>query len=158
MYKTLENILDFGGPTGISYEIGSFYFEPTWMTAFLIVLMLFLLIYTLARIRYLYIHWSAGKSGLAFLFWGFLLALIVEGFFIIGGRTILTEFLGWKNPPKPVGKALDIGREKLVDVLGVGDEIKESIAGENLSRQEILFEYENLSSMERTKLQEEICK
>ena len=37
------------------------------------------------------------------LFWGMVLTVIIEGFFILSGRTIFTEILGMKNVPKPFG-------------------------------------------------------
>jgi len=67
----------------------------------------------MARVRYLYVNWSLGRSAIAMLFWGFLLAIIFEGFLIISGRTILTEILGWDNPPKPISTIIDIGRGRL---------------------------------------------
>jgi len=49
---------------------------------------------------------------------GFILAIILEGILITGGKTILTSIVGWKNAPAPVAGALEAGRGKLMDVLG----------------------------------------
>jgi len=62
-----------------------------------------------------------------------LLALILEGFLIIGGRTALTGVLGWKNAPAPISLALDAGRSKLIQVLGIKDQIPSSFAKDNAS-------------------------
>jgi len=43
-------------------------------------------------------------------YFGFLLALILEGFLLIGGKTILTSVLGLENPPAPISIALDAGK------------------------------------------------
>ena len=103
--------------------------QSSWK-AVAIVGLLFLLVLTLAQVRRHYIDWSI-KGALFGIFFGFLLALFLEGFLIIGGRTAVTELLGWENAPKPVQTAIDAGRMKLVDVLGIQDEIPQSIAQEN---------------------------
>jgi len=50
---------------------------------------------------------------------------------IIGGRTAITGILGWKNAPAPISIALDAGRNKLIQVLGIKDQIPSSFAKEN---------------------------
>ena len=99
-------------------NLGKFQIEPTIWQAVTIVFLIFLLLLTLARVRYLYVNWSLGQSAIAMLFWGFLLAIIFEGFLLISGRTLLTEVLGWQNAPKPVSTLLEVGRGRLVNVLG----------------------------------------
>ena len=116
-------ILNFLNKT-FNFKVGQVDVAPTYWQAAAIVFLLFLLVLTLARMRYLYLHWSLGKTSVAMVFWGFLLALIVEGFMLIGGKTLLTELIGWKNPPKPISTALDSGRAKLVNVLGEDDEVE----------------------------------
>lgn len=140
-----------------SFKLGSVDVAPTYWQAALIVLLIFLLVWTFARIRYLYVHWSLGKSSIAFLFWGFLLALVIEGVLIVGGKTMFTEILGWKNAPKPISNALDFGRNKLVDVLGITEEIPESYADEERSYQSVLENYDQLSGKDRKKVQSVIC-
>jgi hypothetical protein len=92
--------------------------SPTYWQALTIIILLFLLTFSLARIRYLYVHWSLGKSAVSMLIWGFLLAVILEGFLIVSGKSLLIAVFGWDDAPKPIGPALDVGREKLIDVLG----------------------------------------
>lgn len=99
----------------------SFTVAPTYIQAGAIVLLIFLLILSLAQFRQHFIKWSF-KGGLVGLFFGILLTLIIEGFFLVNGHTALTTVLGWKSAPKPISTALDIGKGKLTNVLGVGTE------------------------------------
>jgi len=138
-------------------EVGGLIFTPSYLHAAAIVFLIFLLILTLARLRKLYIGWSLGKSAIAMLFWGFMLALIVEGFLLIGGRTILTEILGWENAPKPIANVLDMGREKLVDVLGVNQEIPQSVADEPASVESMIGEYQSLPPDEAEEFKKILC-
>jgi hypothetical protein len=91
------------------------------------------------------------------LFWGFLLALVVEGVLILGGRTILTEVIGWDNAPKPISTALDAGRAKLVDVLGVTDEIPSSNAKNTPTYQSVVGDFASLSEKDADKVRSFIC-
>jgi len=140
-----------------SYNIKGLYIEPTYWQAGAIIILIFFLLFTLARLRFLYVHWSLGHHALAMFFWGFLLALIIEGFLIIGGRTMLTEVIGWKNVPKPIGTALDAGRAKLVDVLGVTDEIPQSKAGQKPSYQSVVSDFQSLSPEDSDMVKSFIC-
>ena len=71
----------------------------------------------MARMHRLFIHWSF-KGAAGGVLMGFVLCLIIEGFFMVSGSTILTSALGWKNAPKPVQVVLDAGREHFTKVLG----------------------------------------
>ena len=124
--------------------------EARYWQAIAIVILLFLLIFTLARMRYLYIHWNLGKSSLSFLFYGFLIAIILEGFLIIRGKTLVTELLGWQNAPKPISTALDVGRGKLVDVLGASENSR--------TPEQVINDYKNLTVAEAVNARNEICK
>ena len=139
------------------YNIRGIYVEPTYWMAGAIVLLLFLLVFTLARIRWLYVHWNLGKSSLSMLFWGFLLAIITEAFLILGGRTLFTEILGWKNAPKPISTLLDISRTKMVGVMGVTDEIPESQASEPPTYQSVVGDFQSLSSEDKETVKSFIC-
>lgn len=140
------------------YNVRGIYIEPTYWQAGAIIVLVFLLIFTLARIRWLYIHWSLGKSSISMIFWGFMLALVLEGFLILSGRTIFTELLGWENAPKPISTAIDIGREKLVNVLGQQSEIPMSTASENPTFQSIVGDYKELSDEEKVRVRDFVCK
>ncbi len=131
---------------------------PTYWEAATIVLLIFLLIFTLARMRYLYVHWHLSKTSLAMMFWGFVLTVIIEGFLWLSGRTVLTTMLGWKNPPKPVAATLSTGREHLREVLGETAEIDSAKAKEPVTYQSVVFEYKELSDEDKETVQKFVCK
>lgn len=112
-----------------NFNFGSYSFSPSYLQAGAIVVLLFLLLISLASLRRHMLDWSI-KGALFGFFFGFLMALILEGFLIVGGKTALTEVLGWKNAPKPIVNAIDIGRSKLADVLGITNQIPQSNAKE----------------------------
>lgn len=143
----LENI--------ISY-LQNIYLSTNYVQAGLIVFLVFLLVLTLAQVRHHYVKWSL-KGSLMGLFFGFLIVLILEGFFIIAGKTLLTETLGWKNAPKPVRTALDVGRNKLINVLGVSSEIPYSVASGDSSVDDALNVLQNLDPIETKKIKAIIC-
>ncbi|OGM54613.1 hypothetical protein A3E15_01340 [Candidatus Woesebacteria bacterium RIFCSPHIGHO2_12_FULL_42_9] len=137
------------------FNLGNLTFSPTYVIAGAIVFLLFLLVLTLAQVRRHLLNWSI-KGGIFGISLGFLLALIFEGFLLIGGRTIITEFLGWKNAPKPIVNILDAGRAKLVKVLGVTDEIPVSSA-KNYSSDEVLDAFQSLSPKDQDKVRGMVC-
>lgn len=114
----MPKLPDFLFRTVHSFKIGELTFAPNVLTAAAVVFLLFLLVVTMAQVRRHFLDWSV-KGAFFGIFLGFVLALIMEGFFILSGRTALTQVLGWKNAPKPIQTALDQGRSKLVEVLGV---------------------------------------
>ncbi len=106
-----------------TYTIGGLEFRiEAWMTV-VILLLIFLLLFTFARLRHIYTHWSL-KGFIPSVLFGVILTVLFEGLFIVSGKTILTEVLKINNAPKPIGTALDEGREKLVKVLGEADDIQ----------------------------------
>jgi len=126
-----------------------------YLHAFAIVFLLFLLVLTLARLRRMYVHWSfKGAAGMVTI--GFALAFIIEGFLLLSGRTLFTEIIGWDNAPKPLSNALEIGRERLVDVLGVTDEIPESEAI-NIESTQVINLFSTLDSSEAKKVKDVVC-
>lgn len=139
------------------YNVGGIELEFTLWMVMVLVLLAFMLLFTIARVRYLYVHWNLSRTSLSFLFYGFLFALILEGFFIISGRTLFTEILGWDNAPKPISTILDSSKEKLVDVLGVTEEIPSSYAQEPPTFQGVLGDYEDLSVEDRESIKNFIC-
>lgn len=88
---------------------------------------------------------------------GFMLAIVVEGFLVLGGRTIFTEIVGWENAPKPVVSFLDMGRERLVEVLGVNQEIPQSVAEEEQTVEKVMSEFQSLSPTEAEEFKNIIC-
>ncbi len=128
----------------------------SYIQAILIVVMLFLLIYTLGHLRHTYVGWSV-KGILPGLTFGFALAIILEGLFLIGGKTVFSELIGWKDAPKPVSAVLDASREKIIDVLGVEDEIPSSNASSSLTADQVMSRVEQLDESEKQKLQKLLC-
>lgn len=103
------------------FNVGGMTISPNYLEAGAIIMLLFLLVLALARMRHLFIKWSFKGVGMGVLV-GFFLALVVEGFFVVGGSTMLTTLLGWKNAPKPLQNALDASRSEMIKVLGVETE------------------------------------
>lgn len=141
----------------LNFDIGKISFSPSYVQAGAIVVLLFLLILSLAQMRKYFVNWSL-KGALFGIFFGFLFALILEGFLIIGGKTALTELVGWKNAPKPIVKVLDAGRNKLVEVLGVTDEIPFSTAKENTKFEDIVDLFQGLNPQEAQRAKKIICR
>ncbi len=128
---------------------------PYWQAAG-IVFLLFVLILLLAKFREHAINWSL-KGAVFGVFFGFLLALILEGFLIIGGKTALTEVLGWKNAPAPLAQALDAGRSQLIQVLGIETQIPASFAKENTTVQNALETIQNLNPGDLKQVKNILC-
>ena len=128
---------------------------PYWQAG-AIIFLIFLLILTMANFRKHYVDWSL-KGGVIGIFFGFLLALILEGFLLIGGKTALTEVLGWKNPPAPLAQVLDAGRSKLIQVLGVQTQIPVSFAKENVTIQSAIETLQNLAPNDLKQVKNILC-
>ena len=128
--------------------IQNFSFEPNYLQAGSIVVLIFLLIVSMANFRKHFVKWSL-KGGFVGLFFGFVLALLLEGFLLVGGKTVVTELLGWKNAPKPIKNVLDLGKEKLVTVLGT--------SVENVGDKDIITSIQNLNPSEMNKIKDIIC-
>jgi hypothetical protein len=82
----------------------------------------------------------------------------LEGSLLIGGKTALTEVLGWQNAPAPVVKVLDLGRRKLVQVLGIKDEIPFSLAKTGLTAGDVITFFQSLNPAEVEKAKQIICR
>src|SRR4030042_2716979 len=150
-------IFDLLNKTIKTFKIGNLNIDATYWEAGVIILLLFLLVFTLARMRFLYVHWSMGKHAFAMLFWGVVLTVIVEGFLMLTGRTIFTEILGLKKVPKPFSTFLNIGRERLVNVLGEESEIPSSFAESRFNSDQMYSLYTKMDMSESQKLQNIIC-
>ena len=148
------NLPEFFGRT-FNVPLGNYVFAPSYLLAAAIVFLLFLLVLTLAQVRRHFLTWSV-KGGVFGIALGFFLALILEGFMIIGGKTVVTEVLGWKNAPKPILTALEAGRSKLVNVLGVTDEIEVSQAG-GPAQGKVIELYQTLTPDQQDLVRYQIC-
>lgn len=126
----------------------NFSFAPTYIQAGAIIILLFLLIISLAQFRHHFVKWSL-KGGLIGLFFGVLLTLLFEGFLLVNGHTALTSLLGWKTAPKPISTALDIGKEKLTNILG--------LTAENQTSKEVITIMQSLNPAEIKKIKAIIC-
>lgn len=76
---------------------------------------------------------------------------------IVGGKTAITELLGWKDAPKPISTLLDSGRSKLVQVLGVTEEIPASVAKEDMSSEDVVTIFQSLDPQESAQVRKMIC-
>lgn len=141
----------------LNFDVGKISFSPSYIQAGAIVILLFLLVVSLAQLRKHFVNWSL-KGALFGIFLGFIIALFLEGFLIIGGKTALTELIGWKNPPKPIVNIIDAGRNKLVEVLGVADEIPSSVAKENIKALDIIDLFRGLNPSDAKKVKNLICR
>lgn len=148
----------FANKTLPSFTIKGIEIVPTYWEAATIILLIFLLIFTLARMRYIYVHWHLSKTSLAMMFWGFVLTVILEGFLWLSGRTVLTTVLGWKNPPKPVAATLETGRDHLREVLGETAEIDSAKAKAPATYQSVVFDYKELSDEDKQTVQKFVCR
>jgi len=130
---------------------------PYWQ-AFIIVALVFVLIVFMATYRRHKVDWSF-KGALFGIFFGFLLALFLEGFLIIGGKTALTSVLGWKDAPPAITEALDAGRSQLVKVLGVDTAtIPSSFAKDSTGVQSVVQILQNLNPADTKKVKAIFCK
>lgn len=127
-----------------------------YLKAGLIIVLTFLAVLLFGYIRKYFVKSSIDGVFLG-IFFGFLLTLLLEGFLLIAGRTAITEVLGWKNAPKPIARALDLGREKLVNVLGATDEIPSSYASDDLTTDEVLTSLQSLDPDEIKKIKAIMC-
>ena len=143
-------------PKNLSFQIGGLGFSPSWGYVAAIVFLIFLLVLTLAQVRRHFLEW-AFKGVIPGIFLGFLLALLLEGFLVIGGKTALTEVLGWKNPPKPLSNLLDAGRGKLTEVLGASSKIPLSSADEKTSVEKVIQSFQSLNPRDSQKARSLIC-
>lgn len=149
LLKTVSGSFDF--------NLGKFSMPVPYWQAIAVVVLLFLLVFLMAKFRRHYVDWSL-KGAVFGVFFGFLLALILEGFLIIGGRTALTSVLGWKNPPPAIATALDTGRNKLIQVLGIKTEIPSSFAKDNVTVQGTIEVLQNLNPADTKTVKAIFCR
>jgi len=101
----------------INFDFAGLSFSPSYLQAGGIIFLVFLLVLMFAQLRRHYLNWSF-KGALFGFFWGFILALALEGFLFVSGKNMLIGIIGWKNPPKPIVNILELGRNELIKVLG----------------------------------------
>jgi len=153
----MASLLNFVSGT-FDLTLGNFYMPISYWQAFLIVALVFVLIIFLAMFRKHRVDWSF-KGALFGILFGFLLALLLEGFLIIGGKTALTSILGWENAPPAISSALDAGRSQLVKVLGVDTAtIPSSFAKDTYGVQETVRILQNLNPADSKTVRAIFCK
>lgn len=119
-------------PGQFNFSLGSFYFSLPYIEVAILVFLIFLLIITWAQLRRHNIDWSL-KGILFGTIFGFLLALVLEGFLITQGGTVITGVLSWRSAPAPISIVLDAGRNKLIQVLGIKDQVTSALVKENVT-------------------------
>ncbi len=102
----------------MNLHIGKITIAPNIWQAAAIIALVFALILVLAYMSRNFLEWSLSGFGIGLLI-GFILAVVLEGFLIIGGKTVVTGLLSWKNAPPQVQNVLNEGHAKLLDTLNV---------------------------------------
>ncbi len=145
-------------PSGqFDFNIGGITIPIQYWQVTAIIAFVFVVVLLLAKLRRHRVDWSF--KGVAFgVFFGFLLALFMEGFLIIGGRTALTSVLGWENPPPFLATALDSGKNKLVQVLGIKDQIPSSFASENVTANDAIEILQRLNPADTKTVKSVYCR
>lgn len=98
--------------------LGNITIAPNIWQAAAIIALIFALILILAYMSRNFLEWSLSGFGIGLVI-GFILAIILEGFLIIGGKTVVTGLLNWRGAPPQIQKVLDDGHKKLLDTLNV---------------------------------------
>lgn len=137
-------------------NVGKFSMPIPYVQAIAIIFLVFLLILAMAQFRRHEVDFSM-KGAIFGIFFGFVLALILEGFLLISGRTAITSILGWKNAPKPIQLALDAGRGQLVKVLGAEASDTSGISNENLTVQGAVKLLQSLNPSDSKKVKALFC-
>ena len=138
-------------------HIGKFSMPVPYFEAFLVVFLVFVLILSFAQFRRHNVNWSI-KGIVSGTFFGFMLALIIEGLLIVKGGTILTGILGWKNPPAPISIALDAGRAKLTQVLGTNISSPSAVLNGNPNVSSVIQFLQNLNPNDIKNVKAILCK
>lgn len=87
---------------------------------FAVIFLIFLLIVVMASVRRHFMEFTFKGAGMG-LALGFILALVIEGILLVGGTTVLTSTLGWRNAPKPISNGISSVRGEFIKVLGATD-------------------------------------
>lgn len=137
----------------VNVKFGNFNIPIPYVEVTAIVFLVFLLILSMAQFRRHWVDWSF-KGALFGIFFGILLTITVESFLLTKGKTVVTELVGWKNAPKPITRVLDVGRGKLIQVLGSQDASASAEIGVPIGALQV---FQSLKPDERKKIQTLIC-
>lgn len=104
--------------TGLSLQniSSSVDFSQNDTKAGIIVVLVFFIILVLAKMSRSYMEWYMSNWSI-FLILGFILAIFVEGLFLVSGKTIFTEILKIKRAPRPIQRVIDSGNSRLIEVV-----------------------------------------
>lgn len=100
----------------LNLHLGAIKINPSVSFVVIFVLLLFFLVLTLAEVRRHFMNWSFRGSFYGF-FLGFALAIVIEAFFVLGQRDMLTSFLNINNLPKPFSALVGNLRNTAVEQL-----------------------------------------
>lgn len=128
--------------------VDNFSVAPTYIQAGAIVILLFLLVLSLAQFRHHFVQGSL-KGGVVGFVFGLIFTLILEGFLLVNGKTAIISMLGWDNAPKPISTALEIGKAKLTNVLG--------LSTVSVSSKDVINSIQSLNPSEISKIKTIIC-
>jgi protein-S-isoprenylcysteine O-methyltransferase Ste14 len=133
------------------FNLGNFSFSPSYIQAGAIILLVFVLLLSLAQLRSHFVNWSF-KGAVFGLFFGFLLAVALLGFLVVG----------WKKTPQSIADILDIGRSKLtqvlgIQVLGIKDEVPKSVVKDLPTISGAIDFFQALTPAEAAKVKKIIC-
>jgi hypothetical protein len=137
-------------------NLGKFSLPVTYIQAIAVLALIFFLVLILAQFRRHYVNWSF-KGALFGIVIGFLLALALEGFLLVGGKTVLISVLGWKNPPAPISNALDAGRSKLLQVLGTETQVSPTLIQDEVTVTNAIELFQSLNPTDIKKVKSIIC-
>lgn len=137
-------------------NVGKFSMPVPYVQAVAVVVLVFLLILSIAQFRRHEVNFSL-KGAVFGIFFGFILALILEGFLLISGRTAITGLLGWKNAPQPIQLTLDAGRGQLIKVLGAQAADTSGISSENITVQGAVKLLQSLNPADSKKVKTLFC-
>src|SRR5258708_28653373 len=97
-------------------HIGPISIAPNVWQAAAIIALIFVFVLVLAYMSHNFMEWSLSGAGIGLVV-GFILALVLEGFLIVGARTVITVTLGCKNDHAPIQRGLTEVHQKLIEYL-----------------------------------------
>lgn len=157
----------FGQIQTLASSLGISFAESSLQTLFILAgVFLLLVLLGLTRKHFLGYSFKGGYAGFGL---GVIFTLVIEVLLLLGGRTLLTESLGWKSAPPVLTETLDRGKEEVARVLGVENasdlEIGFSTASDSASSQRENFDdaesflssYQKLTPFEAGKIRSRVC-
>jgi hypothetical protein len=99
-------------------NLGNISIAPNIWQAAAIIALIFALLLILAYMSRNFLEWSLSGFGIGLVI-GFIIAIVLEGFLIIGGKTVIISVLNWKTAPPQVQKIINDGHQKLLETLNV---------------------------------------